>query len=139
MGSYSDRRPVLGTVNTLIANGDIKLIRDPELRSRIMSYASLVTTDMAELSRSVDRLTSANDAERERFEHIGLPPVADYSAEQMTSLLPRYSNAWTVMQSDPDLRVAYQIRLVSYFNRIFYLDRLKTATSELRAMLDDQD
>jgi hypothetical protein len=138
-GWFSDPRPVLGTIDTLIATGDIGLIRDPELRSRIMAYASLVTSDMAELNRSVDRLTGANDAERKRLELIGLPPVEEYSEEQMSSLFPRYLSSWSAMQSDPDLRVVYQIRLISYFNRIFYLERLKTATSELQAMVDRQD
>jgi hypothetical protein len=135
MGWYSDPRPILGIVDTLIATGDIKLIRDPQMRSQIMAYASLVDMDMTELSRSADRLARANDAERERFERIGLPPVADYSEAQMTALLPRYEGAWKAMKSDADLRLAYQIRLIAYSNRIYYLDRLRTATAELRTAL----
>ena len=82
-GYYSDPRPVLGTVSTLVQTGDIKLIDNPVLRSGITAYLSLMQADLDELSRNVGRLTGASDVIRRRWEYSSLPPL----------VLPRFTSA----------------------------------------------
>jgi hypothetical protein len=146
LGWYSDPRPLLGTVTTLIETGDIRLIRDAELRSEIVAYASLMVTDMEELSRFVTRNTSASDTERVRHEHHGLRVrtatgggqfrlQGTYSDEEVSAYLPGYTAVWPALQADSDLRAANQIRLLAFRSRVFYLDRMIASTNQLRARL----
>jgi hypothetical protein len=108
---YSDPRPVLGTVMTLIQTGDIKLIEDQRVRSRIVAYASWMTTDMEELSRNVDRLVAANDVERRQWEEHNLVTPTWYlngTDESRRS----YLAAWPVIRSDAAVRTAVQVRFI---------------------------
>jgi hypothetical protein len=146
LGWFSDPRPVLGTVTTLIETGDIRLIRNAELRSQIVAYASLMATDMEELSRNVTRNMSASDTERLLHERHGLRVrtatgsgqfrlQGTYSDADVEAYLPSYAAAWAALQADPDLRAANQIRLLAFRNRVFYLDRMIASTNELRSRL----
>jgi hypothetical protein len=146
LGWFSDPRPVLGTVTTLIETGDIRLIRNAELRSQIVAYASLMATDMEELSRNVTRNMSASDTERLLYERHGLRVrtatdsgevriQGTYTDAEVRAYLPSYTAAWPALQADPDLRAANQIRLLAFRNRVFYLDRMIASTNELRSRL----
>lgn len=146
-GFFSDPRPVLATVTTLIETGDIKLIADPPLRSAIVAYASLMAIDMDELSRSVDRLTGANDVVSRRWEYHSLPPLVDprarsaspypdrYTDAEAAEMLPRFMRAWPVILGDAEMRGAEQVRLVAFTNRVFYMQRMLDSTIRLRGML----
>jgi hypothetical protein len=89
---YSDPRPVLGTVTTLIQTGDIKLIQDQAVRSKIVAYGSWMTSDMEELSRNVNRLVAANDLERAQWERMDWSPRSGtwrVEASRIEPTLPR--------------------------------------------------
>ena len=149
LGYYTDPRPVLATVTTLIETGDIKLIRDAALRSHIVAYASLMTTDLEEVARNVTRLTGANDAERRQWEKLNIPPLVNprstaataarlpgkYADDEVASFMPSYLKAWPILRADGELRAAYQVRLIALANRVFYLERMLKSTEELRALL----
>ena len=131
---YSDPRPVLGTVTTLIQTGDIKLIRDAGVRSRIVAYSAWMTTDMEELSRNVNRLVGANDAERLQWEQHGMQMPSWYlqNAQETAGM---YLAAWPVIKNDPLFRSAVQVRFLVFSNRVFYLKRMLESTATLRALL----
>lgn len=150
-GWYSDPRPILGTVTTLIQTGDIRLIRDPALRAGIVSYASSMTTDIERLSKNVDRLMQANDAERLRFERDGMPSDIDvyepdrpahskedgsYTDREVERRLALYSASWRVLRADPELRSIQTIRIMGFGTRVFYLRSMLALTRELRRQLE---
>jgi hypothetical protein len=149
LGYYSDPRPVLGTVSTLIETGDIRLIRDPRLRSRIVAYASLMATDAEELSRHVNRLISASDAERLQWAKDGLDSFAltgtttqsevagTYSEDGAERLRQSYASVWRVLHANPELRAALSVRQIAFASRVFYLRRMVSSTEELRSLLDE--
>jgi hypothetical protein len=146
-GFFSDPRPVLATVTTLIETGDIKLIDDALLRSAIVAYASLMAIDMDELSRNVTRLTGANDVVSRRWEYHSLPPLTDprarsaspypdrYTDLEAAEMLPRFMRAWPIIRSDAEMRGAEQVRLVAFTNRVFYMQRMLDSTVKLRDMM----
>jgi hypothetical protein len=146
-GFFSDPRPLLATVTTLIETGDIKLIADPSLRSAIVAYASLMELDMDELSRDVNRLRGANDVVSRRWEYHSLAPLLDprarsaspypdrYTDAEAAAMLPRFMRAWPVILSDADMRGAEQVRLVAFTNRVFYMQRMLDSTIRLRDLL----
>jgi hypothetical protein len=141
-GWYSDPRPLLGTVSTLLETGDIALVRETAIRTQIVAYASLMASDMEELGRSINRMAGASDEERRRMARIGLQrpgsaatSAPTYTPEEVTRFLPAYSAAWPAMAADPDLMAAYQIRLRGLSNRVFYLRRMLESTTDLRGLL----
>ena len=143
LGYYSDPRPVLGTVNTLIETGDIRLIGNARLRSQIVAYASLMATDAEELSRHVTRLISASDAERLQWEKLGFDPfkltgttsrtevAGTLSDEGATLVQEAYSRAWPILKGDPEFRAAVSVRQIAFASRVFYLRRMMASTDEL--------
>lgn len=134
-GSYSDPRLVLGTVGTLLQTGDIGLIRNPDLRSRIVAYSDFMASDLEELGRNVDRLIQANDAERLQLARLGHLQEWVTTDGELASYFPSYQADWPSMQADPDLHAAYLKRAVAYANRLGYLRRMLNATAELRHAL----
>lgn len=131
---YSDPRPVLGTVTTLIQTGDIKLIHGQEVRSKIVAYAAWMTADMDELSRNVNRLVAANDDERRQWEEHGLVTPTWY-IQDAREAYRQYLAAWPVIKEDALLRSAVQVRFIVFSNRVWYLKRMQESTKELSAML----
>jgi hypothetical protein len=131
---YSDPRPVLGTVMTLIQTGDIKLIEDQSVRSKIVAYAAWMTADMEELSRNVNRLVDANDDERRQWEQHGLVTPTWYLQDAGESYR-RYVSAWPIIKQDAALRSAVQVRFIVFSNRVWYLRRMQQSTKQLSAML----
>lgn len=131
---YSDPRPLLGTVTTLIQTGDIKLIEDQAVRSKIVAYAAWMTADMEELSRNVNRLVAANDVERRQWEQHGLVTPTWYLHDAGESYR-QYLAAWPVIREDAALRSAVQVRFIVFSNRVWYLRRMQESTKELRALL----
>jgi hypothetical protein len=103
--------------------------------------------DLKELSRDVERLTRANDAESIQWQRNNLPPLTDvnstsasliagtYTGAEVAAMLPRLAVAWPVMRADGDLRGAYQVRLTAFGNRVFYLQRMLESTAGLRNAL----
>jgi hypothetical protein len=146
LGYYSDPRPVLGTVNTLIETGDIKLIRDAQLRSRIVAYASLMATDAEELSRHVTRLIGASDVERLQWERVRTDSLeiggssrsevsGTYSDDDVARLTNAYARTWPVLKGSSELRSAIAVRRIAFASRVFYLRRMMASTEELDRML----
>jgi hypothetical protein len=141
LGFYSDPRPLLGTVNTLIDNGEIRLIRSARLRSELVAYASLMATDKEELGRNVTRLTQANDAERMRWERNGIEPFepsgssaaieGEYSAADAARVRQIVVAAWPRFADDPELRASLGVRRIAFASRVFYLRRMLAATERL--------
>ena len=147
LGFYSDPRPVLGTVNTLIETGDIRLIRNAQLRSQIVAYASLMATDAEELSRHVTRLISASDAERLQWEKHGFDPfkftgttsrtevAGTLSDEGARVVHETYARAWPELKNDPEFRAAISVRQIAFASRVFYLRRMMMSTDELHRLV----
>jgi hypothetical protein len=133
---YSDPRPVLGTVTTLIQTGDIKLIEDQAVRSKIVAYAAWMMSDMEELGRNVNRLVIANDDERRQWEQHDLVAPTWY-LQNGTESYRAYVDAWPVISKDAALRSAVQVRFIVFSNRVWYLRRMQESTVQLRTMLRD--
>lgn len=51
---YSDPRLLTGTFSGLVESGDLRLVRDPEIRKSIIAYLPQVFSDRAEFDRWVD-------------------------------------------------------------------------------------
>jgi len=134
LGFYSDPRPLLGTVTTLIQTGDIKLIEDQAVRSQIVAYAAWMTADMEELSRNVNRLVEANDIERRQWEQHGLVTPTWYLNDARESYR-QYLAAWPLIRTDAAVRSAVLVRFIVFSNRVWYLRRMQETTKKLRAML----
>jgi hypothetical protein len=147
LGFYSDPRPVLGTVNTLIQTGDIGLIRNVQLPSQVVAYASQMAMDIDELGRNAVRLIQANDAERMQWEMNGLRPFEAtrtpsavfssgiHSDEDAVRFQAVYLQAWTVLRADPELRAALSVRRSAFSNRLLYLQRMAASTNELHQLV----
>jgi hypothetical protein len=133
---YSDPRPVMGTVTTLIQTGDIKLIENQAVRSKIVAYAAWMSADMEELSRNVNRLVAANDVERRQWEQHGLVTPTWYLHDAGESYR-QYLAAWPIIKEDAALRSAVQVRFIVFSNRVWYLRRMQETTTELRALLSN--
>jgi hypothetical protein len=133
---YSDPRPLVGTVTTLIQTGDIKLIGDHAVRSKIVAYAAWMSADIEELSRSVNRLVAANDIERRQWEQHGLRAPTSYLNDGRGHFR-RYLAAWPLIREDPAVRSAVQVRFIVFSNRVWYLRRMQESTKQLRALLQE--
>jgi hypothetical protein len=127
----------LGTVTSLIQTGDIKLIENQAVRSKIVAYASWMTSDMEELSRNVNRLVAANDNERRQWEQHGLVTPTWYVQDPGGSSR-KYLAAWPVIREDAALRSAVQVRFIVFSNRVWYLRRMQESTQELRTLLRNE-
>ncbi len=59
---YSDPRLRLGTITSLLAAGDFRLIRDARVRNALIAYAGQMEADLAEVDRWVDELPHLYEA-----------------------------------------------------------------------------
>jgi hypothetical protein len=124
-GFYSDPRLITGTIATMLATGDIRLIRNSQLRQAVVAYETQIREDRTEFDRHVERgYTSVSELFR-----IG-------SAVESGSDAPDGVRPYSVLlalTSAPGPQVLYhleQLALASA-NRTTYLRRMLDATREL--------
>jgi hypothetical protein len=135
---FADPRPVMGTVTTLIGTGDIRMIRDPALRSRIIAYAGSMESDKEALARNVDRLTRAIDEVRVLRERHGVPaPLQDQTKADSVRIYERIVRDWPGLRSDPDLRAAVALRNNSFGQLVYYMNRMRTSAIRLNELVEN--
>jgi hypothetical protein len=134
---FADPRPVMGTVTTLIGTGDIRMIRDPALRSQIIAYAGSMESDKEALARNVDRLIRAIDEIRVLRERHGVPaPLQDQTMADSVRIYERIVRDWPVLRSDPDLRAAIALRNNAFGQLVYYMNRMRTSAVRLNELVE---
>jgi hypothetical protein len=132
---YSDPRPVMGTVTSLISTGDIRLFSDAALRSGITEFAGSMDSDLQALSRNVDRLIRAVDAGRLQHARDGFPYLGR-SAADSASNAGKIAAKWPTLRADSDLRAAIGLRQIAFNNRMFYMSNIRDQTRILQKLVD---
>ena len=124
--NYSDPRLLTGTFSGLVESGDLRLIRDPDVRTAIIAYLPQITADRAEFDRWVDAFIEGVRAFRpvvldlpEYYPRVGEAGVHALSAVPVHPLMGQVLDAsvWT-----------NEIRLI-------YLRRMLAATEATRAAI----
>jgi hypothetical protein len=78
---YSDPRLLTGTFSGLVESGDLRLVRDPEIRKAILSYLPQVEADRAEFDRWVDRYIAGIAPYRVAVQSLPGPPPSMAEAQ----------------------------------------------------------
>jgi hypothetical protein len=136
---YSDPRVLLGTVNTLIATGDIRLIGEGPRRAAVVAYASAMQSDLDELGRYLELQMSYMRGFYLRAEVAGVPVFVRSAPEPggwSGELLDDLVRAWPVLQGDPEIRAAIGGLGIAKENRLFYLKRMLSETDQLLSKLE---
>lgn len=140
-GMYSDPRPRLGTLTALLQTGDVRLLRDDSLRSRLIGYASEMDYDLAELGRTVDLVLAGERLLHSRYAADGLAlrfttAEVGFRADEQQAFISSYRARWSTLQHDPEVRSGLQQILVGHNIRLFYLSRMLQSTRGLRLLLE---
>ena len=142
-GWFADPRPILGNVNALIQTGEIRLVKNPETRAAIITYASIMDGAWQDKAPQLARMLRANDLSLARLEAQGLPPLlaspskaGTLEASQLTTYLPKYVAAWPLLRADEQFRTAQQWRILAYSNFLDYNAEMLSASSKLREHLE---
>lgn len=124
---YSDPRLLDGTMTALVETGDLALLRDPGVRSAILSYLGQLRADSEEFRRFVQQGLNAESVLAARGE-VGLSPGVPLGEEREVRRL-------LVVRDDPQGRAAVEDLRAAYFNRVWYLEQMQAATDSLVATL----
>lgn len=122
---YSDPRLLLGTFEALLQTGDINLLRDDQVRSAVIAYASQVDADVAEFGRWIEA-SSSLVARGEMAMGAVLPG-------SFTEEVARYISA---VQDDPRARIGVSRSMLANETRITYVERMLEDTRMLRRRLE---
>ncbi len=108
---YSDPRLLTGTVSGLGDSGDLRLVRDPEIRKAIIAHLPQVSADRAEFDRWVDAFITG--ARPFRTVVLELPAYHPTAAEADVHALATYP-VHPLMSAVLDMAIwTNEIRLIS--------------------------
>jgi hypothetical protein len=129
---YSDPRVLMGTVTTLISTGDLRLMRDPQLRQAIAAYATQIREDRAEFDRFATIHLQAHESLRAAaFRRGAVPPVGPdtfFLASAVSALTGRPGS---------DALFAVDGIISANHVRVIYLRRMLATNERLRALIPD--
>ncbi len=127
---YSDPRLLDGTMTALVETGDLALVRDPSLRSSVLSYLGQLRADSEEFRRFIQRGMDASVVIADRGE-VGLAPgIVPGEEREIMRIL--------ALRDDPQGRAAIEAHRHAYLNRVWYLDQMLTATEALIRTLESR-
>jgi len=124
---YSDPRLLTGTFSGLIESGDLRLIRDSDMRKSIIAYVPQITADRAEFDRWVGELIKGFRAYR---------PVALSLPEYYTAVGETGVHALSAVPVHPLMRPALDVAVWTNQLRLIYLRRMLAATEQTSALLE---
>jgi hypothetical protein len=130
---YSDPRPVLGTVASLLQTGDLRLLRKDAVRRATSAYANEINGEQIEFSRWVEQDIDALSA----FETLGSRLVDEFpftKTPEDTGM--RGAIFITALRNSPEIRSLLLTTETARRNRVFYLERMRDATIRYRASLE---
>lgn len=127
---YSDPRLLSGTFSALTNTGDLRLIRDREVREAIIAYLPQIGADQAEFDRWVEQLLP----HLERLTALGFAtrPAQDSYPDPAT-------RAVSASAPDPAVLVSLQGVLDTNESRLTYLTRMLESTRLLEARISRPD
>ena len=120
--------PTMGTVTALIESGELRLIRDEDIRRNVLQYHSSVQGSL----RIVD---AVNPYMWRTLERLG--SMLSWSALLASDERQRFPINWESLASNPNFHGAvYDMRLAAH-NRLFALKSLKSSLDVLLVELGD--
>lgn len=126
---YSDPRPVLGTVVSLLETGDLRLMRTDAVRQATSAYANEIQGEQIEFSRWVEQDIAALST----FEAHGSRLVADFPfTRSREDTGARGALFLSALRGSPELRSVLLTVETARRNRMFYLQRMREATVKFR-------
>lgn len=125
---YADPRLLFGTMEALMATGDINLIRDAEVRTKAIAFSSQLHADMAEFNRWVDDLVQAGPALIDKVEAV---IMAGGTVDE-----DPFVTAIAEARDDPAVRGALLRMELSTQYRILYLERMASALRDFLPILE---
>lgn len=121
--------PTMGTITALVESGELRLLRNDELRQRVLQYHNAVATAL----RVIDGVTPHAWRTLERVgQNLSWAALVDPAAPQ------RFPIEWDALACDPTFHGAlYDLRLTAT-NRVFALRTLLAPLRDLEAQLTRQ-
>ena len=124
---YSDPRVLTGSVTALISTGDLRLIRDAEIRQAIAAFETQIREDRVEFDRSQRILMGAFESLRALgFRDDQVLPASDTFNSIVSALSGRPGRA---------ALLALDGVLIANDNRVVYLRRMLETNENLRARI----
>ncbi|MQA92216.1 MAG: hypothetical protein GEU90_18655 [Gemmatimonas sp.] len=131
---YGEARYVLGTITALNQSGDLRLLKEDRVRIAISGYADVMEAEKEEFGRWVD-LSITNGA---LLHELGSEAVSNFPVgEELDVRATRVAMFVDAIQDQPELRAILVQLQFARRNRIFYLDRMESSTTELRQLLEE--
>jgi hypothetical protein len=124
---YSDPRLLTGTFSGLIESGDLRLIRDPDVRKSIIAYLPQITADRAEFDRWVDEVIEGFRAFRPVA--LGLPNYYHAVGEAGVQAL-------SAVPVHPLMGPVLDVSVWTNEIRLIYLRRMLAATEQTSSALE---
>lgn len=137
-GNFGDPPPPSGTFIDLTSSGDLALLRDKELRLRLIEYdqsRAIIFESDANINNLLIPFTNAFKRHAEIGENYQIPDTPDLAFVDVTLLFVDHVD-YEAMLADSDFRVAAQQHLVSQISRYVNIRVAQSKIKQIQDLID---